>query len=716
MVFSSIRGLSDCKIVHVLGSNVFYPVVLPKNASFLEEYDKVIIELENYGGSLLSDLDELYKKPDASLAMSITKEEEAYIDSLDSLTVFLGSKEYADYEKGTLSENASMLNDYFSSCGVQVKFVQADTMSDLNERFASGEIDIIPGFSRDYAWAKEHHAYLSFPLLSNVEYLVRKWGNSSMKRIALVKGTYLDSYYAKREDVEIVSCMTIAECLDAIKDGKADYTYVAEWYGNNYASMNRFSSLLFTVVQVPFSTQSCFAVSDKQSPLLVAVINRLIASPPFAPDSGMPVAGMQNLTLKKFICQNPGIFIALLVALIALVVISIILFLFMSYKSRKNEELRKANGVKAEFYANMSHEMRTPLNIIMGLLALDKNEKLPVSVTADMQKMESAASHLLGLVNDILDSSDLDKRKFTLCDVPCVIGEVLGEVEQFMSVPAKEKDITILYTHDDTASVMADPLRIRQLVVNLISNALKFSKGRTVVRVTSLLKDDDDRYTWYLSVADKGYGISGEMQENMFLLFVRGAYDYLPSSGLGLSIVKGIVDAYGGKVEVESQVGKGSTFFVSIPFKKTPRSSEEQVLSEYGVLQGKTVLVAEDNPVNAEVLKRILGKISVSVVLAVNGREALDIFSSATPGTFFCVLMDIRMPVMDGIESAKAIRLSSHPDAMVIPIIAISANASEQDRTLSLEAGMNAHLAKPVIPRMLFDTLAGLIDQSSSVM
>jgi CheY-like chemotaxis protein len=180
--------------------------------------------------------------------------------------------------------------------------------------------------------------------------------------------------------------------------------------------------------------------------------------------------------------------------------------------------------------------------------------------------------------------------------------------------------------------------------------------------------------------------------------------------------VKGIVDAYGGKVEVESQVGKGSTFFVSIPFKKAPRSSEEQVLSEYGVLQGKTVLVAEDNPVNAEVLKRILGKISVSAVLAVNGREALDIFSSATPGTFFCVLMDIRMPVMDGIESAKAIRLSSHPDAMVIPIIAISANASEQDRTLSLEAGMNAHLAKPVIPRMLFDTLAGLIDQSSSVM
>lgn len=376
----------------------------------------------------------------------------------------------------------------------------------------------------------------------------------------------------------------------------------------------------------------------------------------------------------------------------------------------------QASERKTEFLGNVSHDMRTPLNAILGYNDLALSSDDPGSKDEYLEKIRQAGSTLLDLINDTLNLEKIETGKTTLNQTAVVTDVWVREAVLAVKPLMDKKHIDFVVDDRRVAGVnyKADPIKLKEIVINLLSNAEKFTPegGRVEFSVECVGLDDDwvhDR----IVVRDTGIGMSREFLSRLYEPFAQERTREtanIGGSGLGLAIVKRTVDLMGGKIDVESELGVGTTFTLQLDFERCEpdkvRSRSDGELTEDGDIEGCRVLLCEDNDMNAEIAQMILERSGAVVTRAVDGLEGYDRFVASKSGSFDFILMDIRMPVMDGHQAAEKIRHSSHPDAQTIPIIAMSAEAYDEDVRKSLAAGMNAHLAKPIDPKKLVNTLA----------
>ena len=377
-----------------------------------------------------------------------------------------------------------------------------------------------------------------------------------------------------------------------------------------------------------------------------------------------------------------------------------------------------ANRAKSDFLSRMSHEIRTPMNAIIGMTYIARTHTGdPDKVAEDLEKISQSSQYLLGLINDILDMSRIESGKLTLEHADFDLNDMIANINTLIKPQAQAKgidfetEISLLCPY-----VKGDSLHLNQVLINLLGNAIKFTPAGGSVRLTIRQEDDGQIY---FSVRDTGIGVSPENQSRIFESFEQAEGSTTRKyggTGLGLAISSRLVQMMGGSLSLDSEPGKGSDFYftVMLPIDaveaqsvKQPKAEEHRISSA----EGMRILLVEDNDLNIEIAQTILEMEGAVVDLARNGKEAVDIFLASEPERYDLILMDIQMPVMDGLEATRIIRRSDHPRAATIPIIAMSANAFDEDMKKSVESGMNGHLSKPIDIEKFFQTISGFVDK-----
>ena len=375
-----------------------------------------------------------------------------------------------------------------------------------------------------------------------------------------------------------------------------------------------------------------------------------------------------------------------------------------------------------QFFSVMSHDMRPPLNIIIGMTGLALQDDCPRDkMVGYLNKIGGASQQLLALINDILEISRLEQGSVSMEVKPFDLVQTLETCLSPFQTQAKNQNKNFqLSVSVKDRMIKGDPARLGQILNNLVSNAMKFTREGDCLSVTLRQMDEGKRNNYLFIVEDTGAGMSEEFLPKLFDPYERetrfGAKDVM-GTGLGMPIVKNLVTRMGGQIAVSSTLGQGTTFSVTIPFdaSESPPPEQEQEPQEIIMLEGRQILLAEDNLLNMEIVTELLKMRGAEVTYAENGRKALEAFQDSQPYFFDAVLMDMQMPEMDGCQSARAIRALDRPDAGTVPIIALTANAFAEDITRTAQAGMDAHLAKPINIEQLCATLAGLMSEREHV-
>ncbi len=373
----------------------------------------------------------------------------------------------------------------------------------------------------------------------------------------------------------------------------------------------------------------------------------------------------------------------------------------------------KANNAKSTFLFNVSHDMRTPLNVIKGFSDIAINNMNDKERVLDcLDKINNASEHLLHLVNDVLDMSNIESGHLEIIEEKVDLVSASEEVNSMIKYLATSKNISYVTKYDITnAEVMADISHVNQIMMNVLTNAVKYTPegGEVTFTIEQTKQAYADRYKYRFIIKDNGVGISKDYMEHMFEDFTRekNVSNKSEGLGLGLAITKRLVDSLQGEIEVESEVGKGTTFIITLPFRITSdanESAEESTSLSNVSLEGKRILVVEDNELNSEITMEILSESGMTVDAVENGAVAVKRLRRKGVDTYDLILMDIQMPVMDGYEATRIIR-NKIRGGSEIPIIALSANAFERDKINSLRAGMNAHLSKPINADVLCEVI-----------
>ena len=381
----------------------------------------------------------------------------------------------------------------------------------------------------------------------------------------------------------------------------------------------------------------------------------------------------------------------------------------LEYRQQVAEAQTKARN---DFLANMSHDIRTPMNAIVGYTNIARGHlDEPETVTNALEKIGSSSHYLLSLINDILDISKIESGKMQISRAPCDLRDIFRRIEDITALQARNKSLIITYQHDSVSHcrVNADELRIEQILVNIVSNAIKYTpEGKTVNLIAEEEPAEGNRYHYRFIVRDTGIGISEDYLPHLFESFTREertTVNRIQGTGLGLAITAKVVEMMGGTISVKSTVGEGSEFMVDLELEALEEHRAEESESSVIDFSGSRVLLVEDNDVNAEIVCMILSQYGITVERAENGQAGLEQVQKHAGGYYDAVLMDIQMPVMNGYEATRAIRALEGTYCQALPIIAMSANAYDEDVKACLAAGMNAHIAKPFSPDALVKLL-----------
>ena len=386
----------------------------------------------------------------------------------------------------------------------------------------------------------------------------------------------------------------------------------------------------------------------------------------------------------------------------------------MKREEEYQQRVREARiSARNDFLANMSHDIRTPMNAIVGYTNIAKtNKHQPETVADALDKIGSSSHYLLSLINDILDISKIESGKMQISYGPCDLAALFRRIEDITALQAKKKFLVITYCHDSVRhyKVNADELRLEQILINIISNAIKYTpSGKTVDLIAEELPSSGGKNKYRFIIRDTGIGIKEDYLPHIFESFTREertTVNRIQGTGLGLAITAKIVEMMGGTISVKSKLGEGSEFTVELELEPLEADNPANAGNSESIdLTGHRILLVEDNVINAEIARMILEQYGAEVQQAENGETGLEALQEKGPGYYDAVLMDIQMPVMNGFEATKAIRALGGAYATALPIIAMSANAYDEDVRDCLAAGMNGHIAKPFNPDELMRIL-----------
>lgn len=691
------------------------------NTELIEELDQAILSINQTFPYFQSDIFEEYFG-NTSGKFTISDAEQEYTDKKKEIKVLCvpDCAPYVYTEKnGTPGGIAvSIMNDFAEQTGLSVDYEIYDGSQSFYTTFTEGEYDCVLGIPVNSEYNAVCGIVTSTPYMTTELVSFNKKNNLDMKDqdrvVALIRGSEMADYIKCKK---IIYYDTIKECIQAVNNGTADTGYgdsrCVEYYCNDvYADL----------VIIPYAGKTddlSISIARETTESFIRLVNKYIDN--LDENSLYSYYAETNMSLQKngieeFARNNPVTSIFIAAALISAILGCIGMYYILMAIRIKNAELQRAYAAKNIFLSRMSHDMRTPMNAVIGMSELGIQDAEDEDLQNYFVKIKKSGDYLLGLINDTLDMSKIDSDKMTLHPETYFQQDFIDSISQIM-IPCAEKkgvEFKIYVKGEMTRAAYVDKLRLQQIFVNLLNNAVKFTPegGRVEFEIQNP-RDIQGTSNIYFYVRDTGVGISPEFQKKMFQPFEQEnslAADMDGGTGLGLSIVKSLVELMGGHIECKSTQGRGTEFMVTIPMQimnlieKDERAHRKDPVGEVD-LEGKRILVCEDHPINTEITKKILKKKGMLVETAADGALGVQMFTDSAEHYYDAVLMDIRMPVMDGIEATKVIRAMKRADAGTIPIIAMTANVFAEDIQKSAECGMNAHLAKPIDMEQLYLTL-----------
>ena len=638
---------------------------------------------------------------------------------------------------GTITDYIRFAKDCLGNQELEFQMVGYDSQKAELDALKSGEIDMVFHFDQSPNLAEEYRvACTNTTWTSNMMAVTNKqhFNENQTNRVAVPQNKlsltrYLAVYYPQWE---IVDCAAQEDAARLVKDGQADCFVTGVSSQENYSKKYDFYS-----VPLPNPAKSCFAVNSGNRSLL-SILNKTIKAMPVNMLAGalaMYKSSARKVTLSDFIKDN--FFKVMLISSIAVAVV-LLTILMLLQKARKAEaaarkaandtqelnaklqvaveKAESANRAKSSFLFNMSHDIRTPMNAIIGYADLaSRHLDAPAKLEKYMENIQICGQNLLVLLNNVLDlariENDKTEMEYSVSDVEKDFRNCLAMFRN--QADSKGQTLTVT-TQLPYPYIYADIPHLTEVCTNLVSNAVKYTGAGGTIRcgVTQKPGEKEGWCDTVVTVADNGIGMSQEIQKHIFEPFERertSTVSKVEGSGIGMGIVKKLVGLMGGTVEVESKIGVGSTFTVTIPCRIV---SEEEAQAKRAAdpadresLRGTRILLTEDNDLNAEIATELLQEEGCTVDRAKDGVECVDMLEKAANGTYQLILMDIQMPVMNGYDAAKKIRRMEDPQKADIPIIAMTANAFSEDRQEALDAGMNDHVAKPINMNVLVPTI-----------
>ncbi len=530
---------------------------------------------------------------------------------------------------------------------------------------------------------------------------------------------------------EYVEYNTNTEILQAVENGEVDFAICHSAVGEKIIENSNLDLVRGASIMKSFPS---IAVKDT-NPELQDKLNTALQA--MAEDGTLYklktkwiIDFTRNHTLDYVLENNQAFYIISVMSVILLLIISAVFRMYASSQERHIKELlvyqknledsnvkaERANRAKSDFLSHMSHDVRTPLNGIVGMSGIiRKNITNPQRIKECLDNIDIASGHLQSMLSDVLDMSKLESREIELEHVAFSLDEELENVQAIVIGKLQEGNIDLIIRDDQVQHrfLIGSVMHFRRILLNLLSNAIKYSKenGHVQIIVSEIDGNSENSTVLEIKVQDDGIGMSRDFIENdLYKPFTqehKTARTKYKGTGLGMAIVHELVDAMQGTIQVDSVLGKGTTFTVTLPFEigVSPKGQEEKD-DKSGDLQGMHLLVVEDNDLNREITQCVLEEAGAEVETAADGKQAVEIFSSARESYYDVILMDIMMPVMDGIEATRTIRSLARKDAQNIPIIAVTANAFTEDRKKTEEAGMNGHISKPIDEKKLLGVVA----------
>ena len=729
-------------ITRVGKSSIYY--VLNKDRSDLkEELDNAMRALDEAAPFYTADLCKKYFSLDYKPIL--TGEEKAWLRKHGAIRMgFLTSdRGVSTYDPatgeitGTITDYIQFATDCLGNQELEFHLVGYDDKEAELNALKSGEIDMVFHFDQSPNLAEEYRvACTNTTWTSNMMAVTNKqlFIENEVNRVAVPQNKisltrYIAFYYPQWE---IVDCDTQEDAIKLVKDGQADCFVTGISSEGNYSKKYGFYS-----VPLPNPANSCFAVNSGNRSLL-SILNKTIKAMPanmLTSSLAMYKSSSRKVTLIDFIKDN--FFMVLLVSSIAVAVV-LLTILKLLQKARKAEAAARkaandtqelnaklqvavenaesANRAKSTFLFNMSHDIRTPMNAIIGYADLaSRHLDDPAKLEKYMENIQVCGQNLLMLLNNVLDLARIENDKTEMeYSVSDVDKDFRNCVAMFQNQADSKGQTLTVTAHLLYPYVYADIPHLTEVCTNLVSNAVKYTGAGGTIHcdVTQKPGKKEGWCDMVVTVADNGIGMSQEFQKHIFEPFERertSTVSKVEGSGIGMGIVKKLVGLMSGTVEVESKIGVGSTFTVTIPSRiasqEETQAKRETTPSDEKSLCGVKILLTEDNDLNAEIATELLREEGCAVDRAKDGVECVDMLEKAANGTYRLILMDIQMPVMNGYDAAKKIRQMDDPQKADIPIIAMTANAFSEDKQAALDAGMNDHVAKPINMNILVPTI-----------
>ena len=731
LVVPALSVNSDFIAIANIGASDCYFGVSKSRPDLLKELNSALEEINNTETDYSSKLYARYEGK-AAVNYALNKEEKQWLDAHEN-TIRVGylkdNLPFCGEENGKLTGIlGTVLDTVQEKYKITIKAVPCSTGAQMNEALQSGEIDIAGPIIQDLYTQEQFQVILTDEIFDITPVVIYKGNeyNSSISTIAATETSIYSELMVSLlfPDAEIKQYDTQKECLEAVASGKVGATVIP-------------SSKINLLNESPLTQSLSFAEMAKRQELamfttrgnrrVATIINKAIEQSSNILNG--VVLAQNSVSEKKMTLQDVLAEYAVLVIGVSFVIIFVLLLLVYSLSvSRKKQmealkEAQNANAAniaKTTFLNHMSHDIRTPMNAIVGFTDIAMKRKPDKEVENCLKKIRQSSEYLMTLINDVLDVSRIESGKLEYKPAPVDLRNMTDTVLAIARGYTENRDLNFYVSREElkTPYVMADELRIREVLLNVISNAVKFTKdgGSISFAAENGPGNDEQHIIVRYRISDTGIGMSEEFQSRIFDEFSQendGARTSYKGTGLGMSIAKRYVDLMGGKIEVSSKQGIGSTFTVEIPLlisDHIPSQKEDKSKKEHA-LHGLHVLLAEDNDLNAEIAVIQLEEKGMIVTRAADGKSALAQFCNTAPGTFDLILMDIMMPEMNGYETTKAIRnLPDRPDGKEIPIIAMTANAFAEDVQVALNAGMDDHVAKPVDMGILISVITKYIE------